>query len=359
MKAYLVEGIGKLEYKEVSRPETKEQEVLVKVKAAGICGSDIPRIFETGTYHFPTIPGHEFSGQIVENGKRVGIFPLIPCGSCPACQKKQYEMCTNYNYLGSRCDGGFAECVAVPEKNLIEIPDNISYKEAAMLEPMAVAVHAMRRTLKCGQGHEVTNTKDDNSRDKSILIYGLGTIGLFLLMFLIEVGYKNIYVVGNKESQRKKAEELGLKAENYIASTFFCKTAGEETVNVEDSMLKSGFDICFECVGKNETMNKTVELAKPGGTVCLVGNPHSDMSFDKKLYWKILRNQLTIVGTWNSSFTGEEDDDWNHVVRLLEERRITPEKMITHIYDLTDAEKGFVCMRDKLEDYIKIMIDLE
>ena len=91
---------------------------MIEVQAAGICGSDIPRIFTTGTYHFPTIPGHEFSGKVVEVfdesgvswlGKRVGIFPLIPCKECAPCQKEAYEMCTNYNYLGSRCDGGFAE----------------------------------------------------------------------------------------------------------------------------------------------------------------------------------------------------------------------------------------------------------
>ena len=154
MKAYVLEGINQLKYKEIKMPELHEGEVLVEVKAAGICGSDIPRIFETGTYHFPTIPGHEFSGQVVSAydgeqnpwiGKRVGIFPLIPCMECFTCKKVEYEMCRNYNYLGSRCDGGFAEYVAVPEWNLIELPDKVSYEEAAMLEPAAVALHAVRR----------------------------------------------------------------------------------------------------------------------------------------------------------------------------------------------------------------------
>lgn len=365
MKAWRLHGIGDIRFEEVEKPDIKENEVLVEVKAAGICGSDIPRIYKTGAYSHPLIPGHEFAGIVKETGKdadkkwlkkRVGIFPLIPCGTCEPCSNKQYEMCRSYSYLGSRCDGGFAEYVAVPEKNLIEISENISYKEAAMLEPMAVAVHAMRRTLRFEQDCQVTDVKEDDkkendSKDKSILIYGLGTIGLFLFMFLNEAGYKNVYVVGNKESQRKKAEELGLLNGHYIDK--------DTSIIDADASTKSGFDICFECVGKNETMNKVVELAKPGGVVCLVGNPHSDMSFDKNLYWKILRNQLTIVGTWNSSFTKEESDDWNYVLRCLDERKIYPEKMITHIYELADAEKGFECMRDKLEDYIKIMIDLE
>lgn len=102
------------------------------------------------------IPGHEFSGQVEKcgpaadnkwSGKRVGIFPLIPCGECVLCKKKLFEMCRDYSYLGSRRHGGFAEYAAVPEKNLIELPDNVSFEEAAMLEPMAVAVHSIRRTV--------------------------------------------------------------------------------------------------------------------------------------------------------------------------------------------------------------------
>ena len=128
MKAYVLEGIGELVYKDVPIPRLHEDEALVEVVNAGICGSDIPRIFETGTYHFPTIPGHEFAGVVRDVGgkehadwlgKRVGVFPLIPCMQCEQCKKKNYEMCQAYNYLGSRTDGGFAEYAAVPVWNLI------------------------------------------------------------------------------------------------------------------------------------------------------------------------------------------------------------------------------------------------
>lgn len=106
------------------------------MKAAGICSSDIARVFTKGTYHFPTIPGHEFAG-IVDSvsseedkglvGKHVGIFPLIPCRECPQCKDKHYEMCAHYDYVGSRRDGGFAEYVAVPVWNLIPLSDAISF----------------------------------------------------------------------------------------------------------------------------------------------------------------------------------------------------------------------------------------
>ena len=114
MKAWVLHGIGDFRLEEADEPVLAKGEVLVSVKAAGICGSDIPRVYRTGTYSYPTIPGHEFSGMVVKTGegadpgwlnKRVGVFPLIPCGSCVPCKKRQYEMCRHYGYLGSRQDG--------------------------------------------------------------------------------------------------------------------------------------------------------------------------------------------------------------------------------------------------------------
>ena len=178
MKAWILHGINDLRFEEADAPIIGENEVLLAVRAAGICGSDIPRVFYTGTYSYPLIPGHEFAGQVEAvgaavdgkwQGKRVGVFPLIPCGACLPCQKEQYEMCRHYSYLGSRRDGGFAEYVAVPEKNLIALPESVSFEEAAMFEPMSVAVHAMRKAAP--QPEECT------------VVCGLGTIGLFLLMW--------------------------------------------------------------------------------------------------------------------------------------------------------------------------------
>ena len=155
MRAYELHGVNDLRREDIEKPEIPSGWVLVQVKASGICSSDIPRIFTNGTYHFPTIPGHEFSGVVAAYGegvpeervgKRVGIFPLIPCRTCPQCRQKKYEMCEHYDYLGSRRDGGFAEYVAVPDWNLMELPENVSFREAAMLEPLSVALHAVKRS---------------------------------------------------------------------------------------------------------------------------------------------------------------------------------------------------------------------
>lgn len=356
MKAWVLHGVNDFRFEEHDKPTPEEGKVIVKVKAVGICGSDIPRVYETGAHVHPLITGHEFSGQVVEAcdgdhrgaswlGKRVGIFPLIPCKKCGPCLKQQYEMCRSYSYLGSRCDGGFGEYVAVPVDNLVELPDNVSYEQAAMLEPMAVAVHSMRR------GFSLMDSTDEQALDQStVAVWGLGTIGLLLVMFLKQAGVKNIFAVGNKEFQRKQLLELGISEDNYCDSK---KVDAHKWLM--DKTSGYGVDLFFECVGKNEVVSQAVESAMPAGGIVFVGNPYSDMKLDKATYWKILRHQLKVTGTWNSSFTHSKDDDWNYVVRCLADGVISPEKLISHRYPLDQMEKGFHIMRDKTEDYVKIM----
>ena len=355
MKAWVLHGINDFRLKTVEKPIISSDEVLVSVKAAGICGSDIPRIYQTGAHTHPMIPGHEFSGvveQCGENvdknllGSRVGIFPLIPCRNCLPCKNKQYEMCRNYSYLGSRRDGGFAQYVAVPVENIIKLPDNVTFEEAAMLEPMAVATHAMRRIKPL-----ITDT---------VAVCGLGTIGLLLVMFLKEAGIENIFVIGNKDFQEQTVLKLGIAEDNYCDSKDYdSKSCDSKTESVHKWLMErtdnSGVDVFFECVGKNDTLIQAIDCTAPAGRICLVGNPYSDMNIDKSVYWKILRNQLTVMGTWNSSFTNDQDDDWHYVLERLEKKKIEPAKLISHKFKLEDMEQGLHIMRDKTEDYIKIM----
>lgn len=377
MKAWVLHDIAQINYEEIEKPDRKgqdrtEREVLVAVKAAGICGSDIPRIYKTGAYSFPLIPGHEFSGVVAECdaeedqtwlGKRVGVFPLIPCRSCPSCRKHQYEMCKNYSYLGSRRDGGFADYVSVPVSNLIELPENVSYEAAAMLEPMAVAVHAMRKAglFLVQKNSDMANPFPEADHaakpEKCVVICGLGTIGMLLLMFLLDAGISDILVIGNKEFQKQKVLEMGLRENAYCSS----KESDAEKWILERTN-GNGADIFFECVGANETLGLGVNSLAPNGELILVGNPASDMKLDKAIYWKILRNQLTIKGTWNSSFLMEdgdairfEKDDWYYVLQRLSEKKIFPERLITHRFLLAELDKGFQLMRDKTEAYCKVM----
>lgn len=348
MKAYVLHNINDIRYEDVSIPEPSEGEVLVAVKAVGICGSDIPRIYQSGAHIHPLIPGHEFSGIVQDLGKgveskwlgrRVGVFPLIPCGECVPCQQKKYEMCRKYNYIGSRRDGAFAEYVTVPVSNLLEIPQQVSFEEAAMLEPMAVAVHALRKVMP---------TEAD-----TVVVCGLGTIGLLLTMFLKEAGINKLFVVGNKAFQKEKILELGLEETHYIDG---------RDADVKGRILEltegRGADVFFECVGKNETVLQAIDLTVPAGRICMVGNPYTDMVLEKSIYWKILRNQLMVTGSWNSSFTCDADDDWHYVLGKLANKSIEPGTLISHRYGLEELRQGFEIMRDKTQDYVKIMATL-
>lgn len=376
MKANVLYNIGDIRFTEVPDPVPESGEVIVKVVCAGICGSDIPRIYQTGAHVMPLIPGHEFSGVVTETGnnvdhkwtgKRVGVFPLIPCGKCGPCRQKKYELCRHYNYLGSRCDGGFAEYVRVPAANLIEIPDNVSMEAAAMLEPTSVAMHAIRRAIPVfGTDGFAPDT------ELRIAVIGLGTIGLLLTSLLCGAGYQQILVIGKKTFQRQAAYRMGIPEENIF------ETVSDEmqnrvisptnSVNVKKSVLQdwilqrtagAGADIVFECVGKNETAVQAVDAAAPLGTVVLVGNPYSDMRFPRDVYWKILRNQLTVTGTWNSSFLGDNLDDWHCVLKLIQSEAIHPENFITHRFTMRELQKGLLIMRDKKEDFVKIMVHNE
>ena len=357
MRAQILYGIGNLKYVEMEAPSSRPGEALVKVAACGICGSDVPRIYKTGAHNMPLIPGHEFTGVVERcpekpslEGKRVGVFPLIPCKTCPQCLKKHYEMCQNYDYLGSRRDGGFAEYVSVPIWNLVELPDEITFEEAAMLEPMSVAVHAMRRFY--------MDKKDD------IVICCLGTIGLFLAMFISDAGYDNLWFVGNKDIQKSKLINMGFPEEHICDVRY-----GDPVRFIMDKTGGKGADVYFEAVGRPENYEQAIKCTAPMGKVVLVGNPAADMNLSKDTYWKILRNQIDLTGTWNSSYLGEEgtscNDDWKYVLERLcawknqdSATGFSPRDLITHRLFLSEIPTGLDIMKRKSEDYIKIMIQV-
>lgn len=346
MKAYVLEGVNQLEYKEVERPELTTGQVLVEVHAAGICNSDIARVFTTGTYHFPTIPGHEFSGKVVEAfdesgtawiGKRVGVFPLIPCQECESCQKKQYEICSNYNYLGSRCDGGFAEYVSVPVWNLIELPDDVSFQEAALLEPASVGLHAVRRLNLDGVS--------------SVAILGLGTIGIVMAQWLRIYGVKTVIATGHNEKHGQMMKQVASNGYEYI-------DAHGDNVVEEIMQLThgEGVDAVLDCVANSDSLADALSVVKAGGQIVVVGNPRGDISIEKNSYWKILRKQIRLTGTWNSSFTHDVYDDWNTVLQECAKGTLHLKELITHALPFEELTKGFQIMREKSEYRNKVMI---
>ena len=332
MKAYVLHGINDLRYDEVPIPTCQKGWAIVKVKASGICSSDIARIFTKGTYHFPTIPGHEFAG-IVESvgdvsdefliGKHVGVFPLIPCKKCDQCIEKHYEMCSDYDYMGSRRDGGFAEYVAVPIWNLVVLDKNVPFTEAAMLEPLSVALHAIKQSrIESGQ---------------AIGIIGTGMIGIAAGQWARKTG-ANVTIIGRNETKRSLVEKCGLKYMQCI-----------------DKNAIGQFDVTIEAVGTNNAIELTVWGAKSGGTVVLMGNPSGNICFNQNTYWRVLRKQLILKGTWNSAYDGLNVSDWTEAAQALADKEINITPLISHCFSQKDLKKGLDLMKEHRESFCKIM----
>ena len=333
MKAYNLHAVNDLRYEDVPMPECPQGWAVIKVKATGICSSDVPRVFTKGTYHFPTIPGHEFSGVVhsvadPENarlvGKPVGIFPLIPCRKCESCNDKHYEMCSNYDYVGSRRDGAFAEYVAAPVWNLVELPDTIPFEVAAMMEPFAVALHAIKMGV-------ITN-------GMSVGIVGTGMIGIAAGQWAKMFGASCVTVIGRSEDKRKMVENCGLK---YVVC------------NNPSSVCE--YDFVLEAVGTPKSIELAISATRRGGSLVLMGNPSGDITVSQAVYWKILRKQLKISGTWNSSYDGINPSDWTEVVNALANKSIIADSLITHRFSQDKVMEGLELMREHKEPYCKVM----
>lgn len=331
MKAYILAAPNDLTYQDVDMPLCRPGWVLVQVKAAGICSSDIPRIFVKGTYHFPTIPGHEFSGIVVQAiddadgtwvGKRVGVFPLIPCQSCEQCVQEHYEMCSQYNYLGSRCDGGFAEYVAVPVWNLIELPDKVTFEEAAMMEPLAVALHAVKQA-------------DVRSGDV-VAIVGSGMIGFAAAQWAVRFGAAQVCVIGRSESKREQVQMLS-------------------GIQYHIGQPQQEFDVVIEAVGSASSICCAVELTKPLGRLVLMGNPEGDITLPQDTYWRILRRQLRVSGTWNSEYRCGGCSDWSQVRDALVYDEILVKPLISHCFPQDRLKEGLNLMAEHKEPFCKVM----
>jgi L-iditol 2-dehydrogenase len=341
MTACNLHGIGDLRYEEVPVPSIGPGEVLLAVRAAGICGSDIPRVFEKGTYHFPTIPGHEFAGIIAAVnpgddallGKKAAVFPLIPCGKCEACQIGEYPQCGDYDYYGSRRDGAFAEYIGVKKWNLVFVPDPVPLEYAAMCEPCAVAIHALSQA-----GIALGDT---------VLIFGAGAIGLLAAQIARGWGAGQVALADVDEKKLAFARELGF---TYTVDT----KAADAAEYVKSITGGRGADVALEAVGVSAAAEGCFKAAKTFGRVVLMGNPAKNMDISQKGWWEILRKQLTLRGTWNSSYN-DAHNDWRLAIKCMERGILDLGKLITHRFSFADCNTAFELARRREEFYVKIM----
>ncbi len=330
MNAAVLHAVDDLRYETVPMPEVAEDEVLLRVRACGVCGSDIPRVYTKGTYHFPTIPGHEFAGEIVQSndpallGRRAAVFPLLPCHECAPCQVGEFANCHNYDYYGSRRDGAMAEYLAVKKANLVLAPDTLSYECAAMCEPGAVARAAIRRL-----GVELGDL---------VVIYGAGPIGLIAAQWAKRAGAGCVRIV---DISREKID--------------FARSFGFEPY---DPATDGPADAVLEGTGASPALNNAVRALKAHGKLVLMGNPMGDMTVASDVYSQILRKELHISGTWNSSYN-DLVNDWRATVAAMADGSIQYEGLITHRFPLSSVNEALEMMRDKKEFFTKVMLTMD
>jgi len=281
------------------------------VAAAGICGSDVDRVFGKGAYHYPIVLGHEFSGYRKSDGKKVVVFPLLPCNTCAMCIIGEYASCSNYDYYGSRRNGGFTELLAVKKWNILEAPDDADMEALAMVEPAAVALHAVDM-LGLKPGH-------------TILITGAGPIGILLGQWARQAGAHKVYVSDIDARKLDFATQYGFVPYN------------GETV-----------DAAVEGAGVTPALALCLEALKPKGTLVLMGNPSGDVAMTQKVYWHILRKQLTLRGTWNSTYN-EFRNEWRVSVDAIANGLLDVKPLITHRFALDECEKAFRMLHERKE----------
>lgn len=334
MRAIIYEGPYTVDVKDVDIPKVKDGEVLVKVSYAGICGTDL-NIF-AGTHpraKAPLIPGHEFSGVVVSDGKkfakgtRVAAYPLLSCGHCSPCKTGNEHVCDTLGLLGIDCDGAMAEYVAVEEEKLIKLPDELSDELGALVEPVAVSVHALR---------ENHYTPGDNA-----LVFGCGTIGLTTALTLRIFGASKIIMVETDDSRANLAREMGFEVISPIGIDME-KFAKEQTDGV-------GFDWVLDCAGVQPVANVLFDVVKVKGRILIIAGYKKPAALPLiKGMFKETAILFTRVYRYRDFKLAAD--------MIIKEKNY--EKVITHLLPIEEGKKGFDLLTTPGTGAIKVMYKL-
>ncbi len=290
MKGIVWHGPESMSVEEMPEPTAEPGTVVIRTGAAGICGSEVEGYLgKMGNRTPPLVMGHEFAGTVVSvgesvdegwGGRRVTVNPLLSCGECRLCHSGLKNLCVNRTMIGIHHPGGFAEYVQVPESALSEIPDDLDISAAALAEPLANGVHAVRLGTSCLPAEHA-------------VVVGGGTIGLMVLQSVLLSGIPNVSVVELHEGRREQAKELG--AHEVFASG---DEAGEA---VREATGGLGADLVLDAVGAGVTRQLAVDLVKPGGMVVLVGLQGNETTLG---FHNVVRGQVTLQGSY--AYTPED-----------------------------------------------------
>jgi len=305
----------------VPQPKPKRNEALVRFRAGSICGTDLH--FYKGEWKNikkGRIIGHDACGQTMETDQRVAIVPDVFCGHCRYCQEGRPNLCEHGSFMGFERDGLFSELIAAPKRNLLPIPDNVSFEEAGVLEPVALALHAFD-LLQPRAGDWVT-------------VLGQGPIGL-LMTQVAKVSGCRIIAVDIEDYRLKLSEKYG---------TDVCiNPKNERTATMVKSLTRVGSDIVIEAAGRKETVEQTPRLVRPAGKVALVGEFSGRIKFNaapEAAFFSVYLNPLK----------------YPLALDMLARKALDVQGLITHRFQLTEFEKAIQTAMNPAQKPVKILL---
>ncbi len=341
MKSLLLSEYSHLEIADLPLPAVGPGEVLVRVEACGICGSDVHGFDgSTGRRIPPIVMGHEAAGTVeaigagvtkYAEGDRVTFDSTVYCGKCPYCARGQFNLCDNREVIGVSCGeyrrhGAFAEFVVVPERIMYPLPANFSFEEAAMLEAVSVALHAVK----------VSQVKGG----ETALVIGAGMIGLLTLQAARAAGCARVFIADVDGTRLELARQVGADAA--------IKATGADLV-AEVMRLTNGVgvDLALEAVGRNETVNGAINCVRKGGTVTLVGNVAPEVTLPLQ---KVVVRQLKLQGSCASS------GEYPEAIELIAAGKIKVKPLITAIASLEEGPRWFERLHAGEPNLMKVIL---
>ncbi len=341
MKALVLEEYNCFVYRDVPRPEIGPEDVLVRVRACGICGSDVHGMDgSTGRRRPPIIMGHEAAGEIAEVGKavsgwspgeRVTFDSTIYCGRCWHCRRGEVNLCDERRVLGVSCedyrrDGAFAEFVAVPERVLYRLPGRVSFEQAALVEPLSVALHAVRRArVDLGE---------------SAVVVGTGMVGLLVVQAVRAAGAGTVVAVDVSPRRLELAVQLG-------ADCALDARSSDAARRIREIAGGRGADVAFEVVGTSEALATAVASLRKGGRLALVGNvsPRAELPLQAAV-----TREISLFGSCASS------GEYPACLDLIERGKIRVDPLISAAVPLAEGAAWFAKLKSGAEGLLKVLL---
>jgi len=335
MKTAVWYGGKDIRIEDTSTPDVEDNEVLVKFHAVAICGSDLHAYKGMSKRRKPPlVMGHEFSGEIIEIGKKVKRFsdgervvvePLICCGKCKPCKIGKTNVCEERKLIGLDSSGAFAEYVSVPENKCHKLLNSVSFEEAALAEPLAVAVHAVNIT--------------PVEKGDTVLIIGSGTIGLLMMQVARNGKASNIFATDVYDYLLDLAKKFG--------ANMVINTKDDDIFKTISSNVDS-IDVVFEAVGLQRTVQQALSIVRCGGCVTLIGMLEDKMELNML---NVAVKEIMIQGSY-----GYTSDDFKQALKLIASGKVKVKHLITHVLPLDDITKGFELLAEKKENVIKVVL---